>query len=331
MEIQAEIRTIHLKRPFGISRGVTTAKDVILVRIGSGVGEAAPYRFYGDTFEGLLEFLREAEKAIGDDPYRLEEIERSLENIAARNYPAKNAIITALYDHIGKELGLPLYRLLGLSGAPVRTSYTIGLGTIEEMVQDLEAHPDFEVYKIKLGTPQDLEILQALRARTDKPFRVDANAAWTPKEAVRKIEAFADLGVELVEQPVAPDDLEGMAYVTTWSPIPVIADESVLTSRDIPRLVGKVDGINIKLAKCGGIREALRMIHTARAFRLQVMIGCMVETSVGITAAAHIAALADYVDLDGAYLLADDPFQGAEIRGGWIAPPNAPGLGVSLR
>lgn len=331
MRIETEIRTVHLRRPFGISRGITVAKEVILVRIGEGIGEAAPYRFYGDTLDGLLEFLRRAEEVIGEDPYRLEEIEARLEKLGARNYPAKNAILTALYDHIGKELGLPLYRLLGLSGAAVQTTYTIGLGPVEEMLQDLEAHPEFQVYKIKLGVPEDLEIIRALRERTDKPFRVDANAAWSPKEAVQKARVLAELGVEFIEQPVPPDDLEGLAYVTAHSPIPVIADESVLAARDIPRLVGKVDGINIKLAKCGGIREALRMIHTARAFHMKVMIGSMVETSVGITAAAHIASLADYVDLDGAYLLADDPFVGAEIREGMIGPPNTPGLGVTPR
>ncbi len=328
MRLQVETLTVHPARPFAISRATTAEKTVVLVRIGRGVGEAAAYSSHGDTLEGVLAFLKQAEGVLGDDPFDLEGLEQRLHRLAAGHTSAKNAILMALYDHIGQELGVPLYRLLGLSGEAVPTSYTIGLGTPEEMVRDLEAHPEFSVYKIKVGVPGDLELLRELRRHTDKPFRVDANGGWRPKEAVQKIREMADLGVVLVEQPVPPDDLEGLAYVTRHSPIPVIADESVHTSADLPALVGRVDGINIKLAKSGGLREALRMIHIARAFHLRVMLGCMVETSVGITAAAHLASLVDDVDLDGAYLLADDPFEGAWIQDGRIHLPQRPGLGV---
>jgi len=331
VEIRWEILQIHPARPFAISRATTAEKTVILVYIGRGVGEAAVYQSHGDTFEGVLAFLREAQGVLGEDPFDLEGIEARLHRLAAGYTSAKNAVLMALYDHIAQELGVPLYRLLGLSGKPMPTSYTIGLGTPEEMVQDLRAHPDFPVYKIKVGMPNDLEILQELRRHTDKPFRVDANGAWQPKEALRKIHAMADLGVELVEQPVSPEDWEGLAYVTARSPIPVFADESVHTTRDLPHLVGRVDGINIKLAKSGGLREALRMVAVARAFHLRIMLGCMVETSVAITAAAHLASLVDAVDLDGAYLLADDPFEGAWISHGTLHLPQRPGLGIRRR
>ncbi len=331
LKVQVETLTIHPARPFAIARATTREKTVVIVQVGRGLGEAAAYRSHGDTLEGVLAFLQEAEAVLGDDPFALEEIERRLHRLAAGHTSAKNALLMALYDHVGQELGVPVYRLLGLSGTPVPTSYTIGLGTPEEMVRDLKAHPGFPAYKIKVGQPGDLEILQELRRHTEKPFRVDANGAWYPKEAVQKIQRMADLGVELVEQPVPPDDLEGLAYVTTRSPLPVFADESVHTAADLPRLVGRVDGINIKLAKSGGIREALRMVAIARAFHLKVMLGCMVETSLGITAAAHIASLADFVDLDGAYLLADDPFEGAWIQEGHLRVPDTPGLGVRRR
>ncbi len=331
MQVRIETRTVHPTRPFAISRATTAEKTVIFVRIGRGIGEAAVYSSLGDTLDGVLAFLRQAEEALGDDPFDLEGIEQRLHRLASGYSSAKNALLMALYDHVAQELGVPLYRLLGLSGKPVPTSYTIGLGTPEEMVQDLKAHPEFSVYKIKVGVPGDLELLQELRRHTDRPFRVDANGGWQPKEAVRKIRQMADLGVTLVEQPVPADDLEGLAYVRQHSPLPVIADESVRTSADLPALVGRVDGINIKLVKSGGIREALRMIHIARAFHLRIMLGCMVETSVGITAAAHLASLVDDVDLDGAYLLADDPYEGAWIQEGQIHLPPRPGLGVQPR
>jgi L-alanine-DL-glutamate epimerase-like enolase superfamily enzyme len=196
-------------------------------------------------------------------------------------------------------------------------------------VQDAAEYP---VLKIKLGTDRDADIVRAVRrAAPDKTLRADANAAWTPKHALRMIDVLAEHGVEFVEQPVPAHDLEGLRYVRERSTLPVIADESCVTAADIPRLIGAVDGINIKLSKCGGLREALRMIAAARAHGLLVMAGCMVETSLGVTAAAHFAPLLDFADLDGAALLRDDPYSGATIHGGVIRLPDGPGLGVTPR
>jgi L-alanine-DL-glutamate epimerase-like enolase superfamily enzyme len=196
-------------------------------------------------------------------------------------------------------------------------------------VKDAAAYP---ILKVKLGTDRDADIVRAVRrAAPDKTVRVDANAAWAVKQALQMIDVLVEHGVEFVEQPVQARDIDGLRYVRERSKLPVIADESCVTSADIPRLIGAVDGINIKLSKCGGLREALRMIAAARAHGLLVMAGCMVETSLGVTAAAHFAPLLDFADLDGAALLRDDPHIGATIDGGVIRLPDGPGLGVALR
>jgi L-alanine-DL-glutamate epimerase-like enolase superfamily enzyme len=188
------------------------------------------------------------------------------------------------------------------------------------------------VLKVKLGTDRDEEIIETVRdAAPDKVIRVDANAAWTPKHALVMIELLEGLGVEYVEQPVAATDLEGLAFVREHSPLPIVADESCIVAADVARLAGKVDGINLKLSKCGGLREALRIIATARAHGMLVMAGCMIETSLAITTAAHLAPLLDYADFDGAALLSDDPHVGTTIDGGRITIPHAPGIGVTAR
>jgi L-alanine-DL-glutamate epimerase-like enolase superfamily enzyme len=243
-------------------------------------------------------------------------------------------VSAALHDLAGKRLGVPLYRLWGLDPARApRSSFTIAIAaTADELVRRVEEASDYPILKVKLGTDRDPEIIRAVRrAAPDKTLRVDANAAWTAKHALRMIDLLVELGVEVVEQPVPAHDVDALRYVRERSPLPVIADESCVTASDIPRLVGAVDGINIKLSKCGGLREALRMIATARAHQLLVMAGCMVETSLGITAAAHFAPLLDFADLDGAALLRDDPHEGATIEGGVIRIPDGPGLGVVTR
>jgi L-alanine-DL-glutamate epimerase-like enolase superfamily enzyme len=212
-----------------------------------------------------------------------------------------------------------------------KSTFTIGLDTPERIkakVREADAYP---ILKVKLGTDRDLEILRAIRDATDKEIRVDANCGWTVKRALQMLPALDEFGVTVLEQPLVPHDIEGLAAVTAHADIPVIADESCLTTVDIPRLVGKVDGINIKLAKCGGLREALRMIAVARAHGMMVMVGCMIESSLGITAAAHLTPLVDIVDLDGAALLADDPFIGATIDAGQVTLPTGAGLGVRRR
>jgi L-alanine-DL-glutamate epimerase-like enolase superfamily enzyme len=227
-----------------------------------------------------------------------------------------------------------VHRLWGLDpAASPRTSFTIGIApdepTLRAWVEEAAPYP---VLKIKLGSAWDERIMRVVReVAPDARLRVDANAAWTPKHALRMIPFLRELGVEFVEQPLPAHDVEGLRFVRERSTLPILADESCLVSRDIPRLAGAVDGINIKLAKCGGLREALRMVATARAHGMLVMCGCMVESSLGITAAAQLAPLLDYADLDGAALVANDPYVGATISGGEIRLPTAAGLGVVER
>jgi L-alanine-DL-glutamate epimerase-like enolase superfamily enzyme len=246
----------------------------------------------------------------------------------------KSAISAALHDLAGKRLGVPLYKLWGLDAAKAPlSSFTIAIAASEEELRErVEQAADYPVLKVKLGTDHDAQIIRTVRqAAPAKILRVDANAAWTAKGALEMIDVLVECGVEYVEQPLPPHDLDGLKFVRDRSALPVIADESCVVATDVARLAGVVDGINIKLSKCGGLREALRMIATARAQGMLVMAGCMIETSLGITAAAHFAPLLDYADFDGAALLSDDPYVGATIAGGQIVIPSAPGLGVKRR
>jgi L-alanine-DL-glutamate epimerase-like enolase superfamily enzyme len=337
MKVLHEIVTVHTTHPFIIARGGSSEWRVVWVRIqdGEGVegwGEAAPSRFYGETADTVVAALgRMAPVIEAADPWHLEDIEAEMQRVLRFNASAKSAVSAALHDLAGKRLGVPLYRMWGLDPARApRSSFTIGIAeTTEELTRRVEEAAEYPVLKVKLGSARDEEIIKTVRAAApDKTIRVDANAAWTPKQALRMIDILLDYEVEFVEQPLPPHDLDGLKFVRERSPLPIIADESCLVSTDIPRLAGVVDGVNLKLAKCGGLREAHRFIATARAHGMLVMAGCMIETSLGITAAAHLAPLLDYADFDGAALLADDPFRGATIAGGRIAIPEGAGLGV---
>jgi L-Ala-D/L-Glu epimerase len=340
IQLRHEVQTVHTRVPFTIARGTTSEFRVVKVVVRSedgteGWGEAAPNRFYGETAESAVAALERFRPLLERvDEWSLESIESLMNRELRFNGSMKSAVSAAFHDLAGKRLGVPLHRLWGLDpGAAPLSSYTIPIAATERELRERVAEAaDYPILKIKLGTARDREIIRAVRgAAADKTLRVDANAAWTPKQAVGMIEVLSDCGVEMVEQPVAADDLDGLAFVRERSSLPVIADESCITSFDVARLAGRVDGVNLKLSKCGGLREALRIIATARAHRMLVMAGCMVETSLGISAAAHLAPLLDYADLDGAALLADDPHAGATIEGGVIRLPDAPGLGVSLR
>ncbi|HEU4523924.1 MAG TPA: dipeptide epimerase, partial [Gemmatimonadales bacterium] len=258
--------------------------------------------------------------------------ERRWEELLRRNPAARAALSSALHDLVGKRLGVPVYRLWGLDPAKApRSTFTIGLDTPEQMRAKVREAEQYPILKIKLGTDRDVEILRTIRDATDREIRVDANCGWTLKQAIRMLPVLAEFGVTVLEQPLPPEQLDGLAEIRRRADIPLIADESCETASDIPPLVGKVDGINIKLAKCGSLREAIRMIAIARAHGMTVMVGCMIESSIGITAAAHFTPLVDIVDLDGAALLASDPFVGATIDGGQVSLPSGPGLGVRRR
>lgn len=337
MKLSHEILTLRTKHPFTIARGGSSEFRVVWVRVtdtdgNEGWGEASPSKFYGETADTVVAVLPRLAAAIeGINPWSLEDIERQLDLAVRYNGSAKAAVSAALHDLAAKRLDIPLWKMLGLDPAKApRSSFTIGIGDAAELKRKVAEAREYPILKVKLGSDHDEEILRVVRdAAPDKALRVDANAAWTPKHTLRMIDVLVRHGVEFVEQPLPAHDIDGLRFVRERSPLPIIADESCVTSADIPRLVGAVDGINIKLAKCGGLREALRMIAAARTHGMLVMCGCMIETSLGITAAAHLAPLLDYADLDGAALVANDPFIGVSIAGGRIALRDAPGLGVT--
>ena len=337
LHLEAEFLELRTKHPFIIARGGQSDYQTVWVRLrdgdgNEGWGEAAPTKFYGETPESVLSALNLYACEMPDNPFDLEETERRWATRLRRNPAARSALSAALHDLVGKRLGVPVYRLWGLdpAKAPMST-FTIGLDTPEKLRAKVLEAAQYPILKIKLGTDRDLEILRTIRDTTDKEIRVDANCGWTVKRAIAMLPVLAEFGVTVLEQPLPPNELDGLAEITRRASIPVIADESCETAVDIPRLVGKVDGINIKLAKCGSLREAVRMIAIARAHGMMVMVGCMIESSLGITAAAHFTPLVDIVDLDGAALLANDPFLGASIDGGRVTLPEGPGLGVRAR
>ena len=337
LRLSTEILTLHTRHPFIIARGGQSEYRTLMVKITDadgteGWGEAAAPRFYGETRETVEAALSTYAPLLGDDPFQLDAIESALATTLKRNAAARVAISAALHDLVGKRLGVPLWRYWGLDRARApRSTFTIGIDTPDMIRQKVAEAADYPILKVKLGSSDDVAILRTMREATDREIRVDANCGWTAAQAVRMLPVLEEFGVTVLEQPVAPDDLDGLSHVRQHARIPIIADESCVTAADIPRLAGRVDGINIKLAKCGSLREALRMIAVARTHQMMVMVGCMIESSLGITAAAHLTPLVDFVDLDGAALLRDDPFTGAAIAGGQVTLPDAPGLGVTRR
>jgi L-alanine-DL-glutamate epimerase-like enolase superfamily enzyme len=335
MSLSYEPFILHLRLPFAIARGVQTVAENVLVRVERdgvvGLGEAAPSAHYGDTQASTCQFLaRAADLLTSDEP--ISTIHRLLDQIARLNPAPKAAIDMAFFDLVGKRLGVPVYQLLGLDPRDMpRTSFTIGIDTPEVMAQKAREAAAYPILKVKVGTAHDIENLEAIRAVSNAVIRIDANEAWTPKQAVASIRELARFDVEFVEQPVPAHDLIGLGYVREHVPVPVIADEAVVVPADVPRVAPYVDGINIKLMKCGGIYPALQMIHIARAHNLQVMMGCMIESSLAITAAAQLAPLLDYADLDGNLLVDDDPFVGVQVEDGRLILPTTPGLGVGER
>ena len=337
MDLTAHALDLTLTTPFRISRSVQTLAHNVLTRIDGdgveGIGEAAPSSYNGERRESVFMALSDFGEHIDLDLDLIEDIVNAMDRRLHANAAAKASVDMALYDLLGKRLGAPVYQLLGLNPdrAPL-TSFTIGIDEPAVMARKAkEAAKTYTVLKIKIGTERDLETVRAIREATDVTLRVDANAAWTPKQAIRRIRELEPYDIEFVELPLPPTDLEGIRFVREHVALPIIVDESCVTESDIPGLVGAVDGINIKLMKCGGIHHALRMIHTARAHHLKVMLGCMIESSLAITAAAHISPLVDYADLDGHLLISDDPWEGVAVEEGRLVLPERAGLGVRPR
>ncbi|MBI4546068.1 MAG: dipeptide epimerase [Gemmatimonadetes bacterium] len=341
MNLEFELIELRTRHAFHIARAAAPeVRRSVWVRLRDrdgleGWGEAAPSAYYGETAETVVAVLPRLaavlEPVWGDDAFALERLEQELERAVPRNAAARAAVSAALHDLAGKRLGVPVWRLWGLDPAAApKSSFTIGLDEPERMRLKLREAAGYPILKVKLGTDRDEEVLRLLREEAPAATpRVDANTGWDVNRALAMLPLLEEQGIELIEQPLPPADLEGLRRVSERARIPIIADESCLIAADIPRLAGCVDGINIKLAKCGSLREALRMVHVARAHGLRVMLGCMVESTLGIAAAVQLAPLADYVDLDGAALLAHDPFRGPGLEpDGRLRFNTEPGLGV---
>jgi L-alanine-DL-glutamate epimerase-like enolase superfamily enzyme len=328
---------LRLRHTFTISRSSRVVEPTFLVTFEhdgiSGYGEASPSPRYGETPATVAAFFERLDMTQFSDPFALDRILGSVAQIAPGNGSAKAAIDIALHDWIGKKLNRPLWKMWGCDAAATPlTSFTIGLDTPEKMVEKVREAEEYPVLKVKVGVGNEREIIAMLRRHTKKVIRVDANEGWKSREdALETILWLEDQGVEFVEQPMPADRLSDIAWLRERVHIPLIADESLRTAADIPALKEAFDGINIKLMKCGGLREATRMIHTARAMSMKIMLGCMIESSVGISAAAQLSPLVDYADLDGNLLIANDPFDGVGVAGGRLRLSDLPGIGVRKR
>jgi L-Ala-D/L-Glu epimerase len=327
VELTARTVSLPLAEEFGIARGSRTQTEVVQVELSHdglvGRGEAAPVYYRGETAASASEFLSSVR--LTNDPFALEE------NLspAGGDAAGRSALDAALHDWVGRRLGVPVWRLLGLSRVAPVTSYTLGIDTLDGTRDRARRAAAFRALKVKVGGAQDLARLEAVREESDAPLRVDANEGWTLSQARDLVPALVELGVELIEQPFPADDLESFRALRELSPRPpVIVDEGCQDLGDVAGVAAYADGINVKLAKSGGLREAVRMVHAARALGLRVMIGCMVESQLGVAPAAQIASLAEWVDLDGHLLLAEEPFRGLQLEDGRVLPSHGPGLGV---
>lgn len=327
MHLDVSELTLPLVHPFTIARGSETSARSVLARLRwhglEGLGESAPSDRYGESVATVIAYF-DAHPPAGDDPYALEAL------LAGMPPAARCALDVALHDLIGKDVGRPLWRLLGLDPArtPV-TSFTVGIAEPGEMLAKLDTIREHPIVKVKLGFSGDVEVLEAMRASYTGTLRVDANEGWTPEEAVAKLAVLARCDVEFCEQPIPAGTPERLGWIRERSRVPLVTDEDSKDARDLPALAGRVDGVNVKLVKCGGIRDACAMIATARALGLKVMLGCMVESAILATAAAHLSPLVDWADLDGPFLTERDPFSGITYENGKIVLPSGPGLGVT--
>ena len=333
--IEVKIKRLELAHTWTISRNSSDFKDNVFVRIRKdgleGIGEAAPNVRYGENAQLTIQKIEEARELFSEyDLYHYMDLKTAFDEKIIDQSCAKAALDIALMDWIGKALQVPLYKLWGLntSHSP-STSFSIGIDTPEIIRQKVQEAAAYPILKIKVGTKDDEMIINTVRSVTSKPIRVDANEGWKIKEqALEKIQWLKSQGVEFIEQPLPSTMLEETAWLRERSDLPIIADEAVKTAADIPKLATAYDGINIKLMKAGGVLEALRMIQMAKALNLKIMLGCMIESSVAISAAAHLAPFVDWADLDGNLLIKNDPFSGVKVKDGRLVYNKKPGLGV---
>jgi L-alanine-DL-glutamate epimerase-like enolase superfamily enzyme len=328
LDLSATPLELPLVHTFTIARSSESVARTVLVRLRwgdvSALGESSPSARYGENVASVIAGLQA--HPLGEDPYALDALLAGLP-------PAQRCgLDVALHDCIAKDVDRPLWRLLGLDPARTPlTSFTIGIATLDETLAKVRAVGSHPVIKVKLGTGAEIETIAAIRSIYGGTVRIDANEAWTPESAVAILRELERYEIEFCEQPIPAGTPERLRWIRERTAIPLVTDEDSKGAADLPALAGCVDGINVKLVKCGGIRGALAMIHTARALGLKIMLGCMVESAILSTAAAHLSPLVDWADLDGPFLVARDPFEGLRYDGGKIVLPAGPGLGVNER
>lgn len=328
LDLSATPLELPLVHTFTIARSSESVARNVLLRLRWGeiaaLGESSPNVRYGESVEGVIAGLNV--RALGDDPYALDALLAGLP-------PAQRCgLDVALHDCIAKDVDRPLWRLLGLDPARTPlTSFTVGIAPLDETLAKVRAIATHPVLKVKLGAGAEIETIAAIRAIFTGTLRVDANEAWTPESAVAILHELERYDIEFCEQPIPAGTPERLRWIRERTAIPLVTDEDSKDAADLPALAGCVDGINVKLVKCGGIRGALAMIHTARALGFKIMLGCMVESAILSTAAAHLSPLVDWADLDGPFLVAHDPFEGLRYAAGKIVLPDGPGLGVHER
>jgi L-Ala-D/L-Glu epimerase len=334
VKVSVRTQSLRLAETFTIARGSTDVEDVVVVEIEhdgiTGHGEGAPVDYWGETAATMAAFVEGAgSAALGDDPFDLEGIGARLAR-SEGNTGAKMALDGALHDWIGKRAGLPCWKLLGVSMATMpQTSYTIGIDSVEGTADKTRRAGRFGVLKVKVGGADDLARLRVIRAHSPAVLRIDGNEGWTIDTARELMPELVALGVEFVEQPFPAEDIDAYRALREVTPrIPVVIDEGCKALGSVAPIAAYADGINIKLSKCGGIREALRMVHAARALGLGVMLGCMIESELGIAQALQVAPLVDWVDLDGHLLIADGPYRGLGFEDGRVVLSDDHGLGV---
>ena len=333
MKFSFEIIELVPKRVFRTARTTSASSRCVIVEISdgtiTGLGEAAPARFYGETADTVFEVLERMRGVVEDCAHEAELMADLMSRGLEGNPSARAALEIAAHDMMGKRYGIPLYRHFELDPATLPlTTMSIGLDDPDVMLEKAIEAKGFPILKVKLDAEIDLSIVRRIKEATGASITVDANCAWTRSEAVEKAAELAGIGIELLEQPVTADDVDGLAYVRERTDVPLFADESCPTSEQLPSVAPAVDGVVIKLMKCGGLVEAVRMARRARELGLKTMIGCMMESSLAITAAAHISPLMDYADLDSGLLMTNDPFIGVKIDRGRMSLPEEAGLGV---
>ncbi|WP_303918251.1 dipeptide epimerase [Draconibacterium sediminis] len=337
MQLRFKPFELQLKHTFTLATSSRTTTPVMLVELEHdgliGYGEASMPPYLGESHETVTRFLKKVDLSAFNDPFRMDEILEYVDQLEPGNRAAKACIDIALHDLVGKILGQPWYKIWGLKpeNTPY-TTYTIGIDTREVVIEKTKEAAEFKMLKVKMGRDNDKELIETIRSVTNVPLCVDVNQGWKDKhEALDMIHWMDEKGIVFVEQPMPKEQLEDMAWLTAHSPLPTIADEAFQRIHDIPKFKDVYSGINIKLMKSTGLREAKKMIDVARALDMKVMIGCMTETSCAISAASQLSPLCDWADLDGALLITNDVFEGMKVIDGKVTLFDLPGIGVVKR